>query len=87
MGCSSPDPADPPATGYYYGYTAAQQEQPYTTITSGTIVYVVMPSTGATAGQVTNGVASAPKWFRDHDASLTTNSFALVVIMLALMLM
>jgi hypothetical protein len=95
--CSSLDPPatsysspDPPATGYYYGYATAQQEQPYTTITSGTIVYVVMPSTGAVAGQVTNGVvqiASVPKWFSGHDGSLMTNSFALVVIMLALTLM
>jgi hypothetical protein len=49
-----------------------------------------MPSTGAAAGQETYGVvqiASAAEQFRDHDGSLMTNSFALVVIMLALMLM
>jgi hypothetical protein len=82
--------SDPPATGDYYGYTSVQQEQPYTTITSGTIVYVVMPSTGAAAGQETNGIvqiASAAERFRDHDGSLMANSFALAVIMLALMLM
>jgi hypothetical protein len=67
-----------------------QQDQPYTTITSGTVVYVVMPSAGATAGQETNGIvqiASTAERFRDHDGSLMANSFALVVITLALMLM
>jgi len=83
-GCQPSDPPDPPATSDYYGYTFAQQEQPYTTITSGTIVYVVMPSTGVAAGQE---IVSAAERFRDHDGSLMANSFALVVIMLALMLM
>jgi hypothetical protein len=67
-----------------------QQEQPYTTITSGTIVYVVMPSTGAAAGQATNGVVqivSAAERIRDHDSSLMTNAFALMVILLSLALM
>ena len=67
-----------------------QQEQPYTTITSGTIVYVVMPSTGAAAGQATNGVVqivSAAERTRDHDSSLMVNTFALVVILLSLALM
>jgi hypothetical protein len=86
-GCES---SDPPATSDYYGYTSVQQEQPYTTITSGTIVYVVMPSAGAAAGQETNGIvqiASAAERFRDHDGSLMANGFALAVIMLALVLL
>ena len=57
------------------------------TITSGTIVYVVVPSTG---GQATNGgvqIVSAAERFREHDSSLMTNSVALAVVVLALMLM
>lgn len=84
-GCS-----DPPITTDYSGYTDPPQEQPYTTITSGTIVYVVMPSTGAAAGQVTNGVVqivSAAERIRDNDSSLMMSGFALVVMILSLILM
>ena len=48
-----------PTTTYWYGYRmpTTMGQQPYTTITSGTIVYVFMPSTAVAAGQVaTNGV-------------------------------
>ena len=56
-----------PTTTYWYGYgmpttttyipEVTTGPQPYTAITSGTIVYVFMPSTAAAAGQVTtNGV-------------------------------
>jgi hypothetical protein len=48
------------------------------------MVYVVMPSSGAAAGQE---IVSAAERSRDHDGSLMANSFALVVIMLALVLM
>ena len=80
-GCSS--------NGYGYGSGTAQQQQPYTTITSGSIVYVMMPGSGAAAGQVTNGVivASAAKRFWYHDGILITNSLALTLILLALILM
>jgi hypothetical protein len=53
-------------------------------------VYVVMPSTGAAAGQVTNGVVqivSAAGRIKDNDSSLMTSTFALVVILLSLALM
>ena len=78
---------DPPITSDGFGDPTVQQEQPYTTITSGTIVYVVMPGT---AGQVTNGVvqiASAAERIRDRDSSLMTSIFMLVVILLSLALM
>jgi hypothetical protein len=82
-----PDPPDP--TSYYYGYAT---QQPYTTITSGTIVYVVMPSSAPAAGQVaTNGVVqivSGAKRFQHHvGGALATSTAALVVAMLALLLM
>ena len=86
-GCNGPGittgDSDPP-------YSDPPQEQPYTTITSGTIVYVVMPSTGAAAGQVTNGVVqivSAAEKIRDNDSSLMMSGFALVMMILSLMLM
>ena len=74
--------------GYGYG-SGTPQQQPYTTITSGSIVYVMMPGSGAVAGQVTNGVivASAAKRFWYHDGILITNSLALTLILLALILM
>jgi hypothetical protein len=53
-------------------------------------VYVVMPSTGAAAGQVTNGVVqivSAAEKIRDNDSSLMMSGFALVMMILSLMLM
>jgi hypothetical protein len=80
-GCSS--------NGYGYGYSTAQDQQPYTTITSGSIVYVMMPGSGAAAGQVTNGVivASAAKRFWYHDGTLIINSLALTVILLTFILM
>jgi hypothetical protein len=81
---------DPQITSDYFGYTTLQQQQPYTTITSGTIVYVVMPSPGA-AGQVTtNGVVqivSAAERLIDRNGWLMTSTFTLVVMLLALMLM
>ena len=57
-----------PTTTYWYGYSTptttyipeiTTAQQPYTAITSGTIVYVFAPSTAAAAGQVTtNGVVA-----------------------------
>jgi len=58
-----------PTTTYWYGYSTpttttyipeiTTAQQPYTAITSGTIVYVFVPSTATAAGQVTtNGVVA-----------------------------
>ena len=52
-----------PTTTYWYGYSTPTAStyipllsaggQPYTTVTSGTVVYIFMPSTATAVGQVT----------------------------------
>ena len=64
------------------------QQQPVMTITSGTVVYVIMPSTAAAAGQVTtNGVVQVISAGDREDADLMKAGLAMVVAVLALVVM
>ena len=71
-----------PTTSYYYGYSTQpqQQGQPYTTITSGTYVYVVYPS--AAAGQAQVESAAERRVGGRRLGSVLMNGFAFVTMLL-----
>ena len=76
-----------PITTTYISVTTAQQV-PYTTVTSGTVVYVIMSSTAAEVGQVTtNGVVQLVSGDAKEDANLMKAGLAIAAVLLALVVL